>query len=73
MYYGIALTPALSHPMGEGEFSDVLPERPPQFMGSKREIRFGGILSHRMEEGDHSPAEPQPKRSAGFQPALIVR
>ena len=35
------LTPALSHPMGEGEMSDVLRERSPQFGGSKREPTLG--------------------------------
>ena len=35
------LTPALSHPMGEGEFSDVLLARSPQFTGSKREPSLG--------------------------------
>ena len=37
------LTPALSHPMGEGEFSDVLLARSPQFMGSKRELSLGEV------------------------------
>ena len=37
------LTPALSHPMGEGEFLDVLLERPPRFMGSKREPSLGSF------------------------------
>ena len=38
------LTPA-PHPMGEGEFSDVLLERLSGFWGSKGVIAFGGILS----------------------------
>ncbi|MCX6903047.1 MAG: glycosyltransferase family 39 protein [Verrucomicrobia bacterium] len=37
------LTPALSHPMGEGEPSDVLQERSPRARGSKREPSLGEV------------------------------
>ena len=54
-----ALTPALSHPMGEGESSSVISaaEASKRFMGAMRELGVGVIsplLSLRRGEGEDS-------------------
>ena len=57
------LTPALSHPMGEGESSDVLPERSPRFMGSRREPSLGEV-SPPVGEREETIGASVPRRSS---------